>query len=344
MVKRRTSTDPFAELNWADLNRWAGGKIVGRGRGYQNDGAVKDLARAPGGGLIAWVDGTRRYAVHVERDSQGGLLSACTCPYEGACKHAVAVVLEYLQCLEKGTPVPLARKDDKRFDEFEIDSDEDDDEDDEFDREEEETPARGRGGGFASFPEDMSREELVRLVRGMAERHQQVREELEDRKAVSQGKTGTLVRSVRRKIREAAAEPGWRNRWDRYGDVADYSGIQSGLAALLEAGCADAVLGLAEELLEAATLQAEESCDEGDTGSDVAGCAAVVAKALERSPRPIAEKILWTLRGQLLQIRIKRGDRLGEASLRVDEFLRRPSQEACEECRKATRPGNLWPA
>jgi len=458
-------------LSWVDLNRWAGGKIVGRGRGYQNDGAVEDLARAPGGGLIAWVDGTRRYAVHVERDSQGGLLSACTCPYEGTCKHAVAVVLEYLQCLEKGTPVPLARKDDKRFDEFEIDSDEDDDEDDEFDREEEERPARGRGGGFDSFIEGMSREELVRLVRGMSERHQQVREELEDRKAVSQGNTGTLVRSVRRKIREAAAEPGWCNRWDRYGDVADYSGIQSGLAALLEAGCADEVLGLAEELLEAATLQAEESSDEGDTGRDVAGCAAVVAKALERSPRPIAEKILWTLemldrdshdqffplekflerrhakkhwgeaadvllkrleafkpsrpgdewlsdserdrltdtvilalensgrqgeiiplcereakktgrwdrlvkrlidaarldeaeaavfeglkaaegkrggnewtlRGQLLQIRIKRGDHLGEASLRVDEFLRRPSQEACEECRKATRPGNLWP-
>ena len=167
--------------------------------------------------------------------------------------------------------MPSVRKDDKRFEEFELDSDEDDDEDAEFDREEEDTPALGRGGGLHPYLEGMRREELVCLVRGMAERHQQVREELEDRQAVSQGKTGTLVRSVRRKIREAAAERGCRNRWDRYGDVADYSGIQSGLAALLEAGCADEVLGLAEELLEAATLQAEESYDEGDTGRDVAG-------------------------------------------------------------------------
>ena len=88
MTGKRKTVDPFADLSWADLNRWAGSKIVGRGRGYQNDGAVEDLARTPGGGLIAWVDGTRRYAVHVERDSRGELLSACTCPYEATCKHA----------------------------------------------------------------------------------------------------------------------------------------------------------------------------------------------------------------------------------------------------------------
>ena len=471
MANKGKGKDPFADVSWVDLNRWAGGKIVGRGKGYQNDGAVEDLARTAGGGLIAWVDGTRRYAVHVERDSQGGLLSACTCPYEGTCKHAVAVVLEYLQCLEKGTPVRTARKDDKRFGEFEIDADEDDDGNDEFDGEEEKTSARGRGGGFDSYLEGLSREDLLRLVRDMAERRPQVREELEDRKAVSQGKTGALVRSVRLKIREAAAEPGWRNRWDRYGDFPDYSGVQSGLAALLEAGYADEVLNVAEELLEAATLQVEESYDEGDMGLEVAGCAAVVAKALERSPRQVAGKILWvldmldrdshdlffplkrflershakkhwgeaadvllkrlgalkpsrpgdewqsgrererlsntvilalenagrqdeivplcereakitgswdrlvkrlteagrldeaeaavfeglkaaegkrggnewSLRSLLLQVRGKKGDRLGEAALRVDDFLRRPWLGGYEACQKSTLRGNLWP-
>jgi len=95
VARKRKGTEPFADLTWVDLNRWAGGKIVGRGRGYQRDGAVEALAGTSGGGLIAWVDGTRRYATLVERDAGGGLLSTCTCPYEGACKHAVAVVLEY---------------------------------------------------------------------------------------------------------------------------------------------------------------------------------------------------------------------------------------------------------
>jgi uncharacterized Zn finger protein len=229
--------------------------------------------------------------------------------------------------------------------------------------------------------------------------------------------------------------------------------------------------GYLDGVLEVATRQAEESYDEGDTGREIGDCAELVGKALERSPRPVAGKILWaldmldrdshelfiplekflerphakkdwsavadgllqrlaafspsrpgdewsrnrerdsisdtviyalersgrrgeivplcereakitgnrdrlvkrlieagrldeaeaavfeglkaiegkrdgndwSLRGQLLQIRIKRGDRLGEASLRVDEFLRRPSQEAYEDCRKATQRKNLWP-
>ena len=125
MAEKRKMKDPFADLGWADLNRWAGGKIVGRGRGYQRDGAVEALARTSGGGLIAWVDGTRRYATLVERDAGGGLLSTCTCPFEGACKHAVAVVLEYLECLEQGNPVPRARANDERFEEFDMDDDED---------------------------------------------------------------------------------------------------------------------------------------------------------------------------------------------------------------------------
>lgn len=467
MTEKRKKADPFADITLMDLNRWAGSKIVGRGRGYQRDGAVEALSRTPDGGLIAWVEGSMRYATHVVRDHGGKLRSACTCPFEDACKHAVAVVLEYLECLEQGTPVPRARADDERFKEFGID-------DDEYEEpwidEEEETSTGGRGGGLDSLLEGMSREELVRLVRGMAEHHPAIRTELEDRKALSQGKIGVLVRNVRLKIRAAAAETRWRDRWSRYDDLPDYSGVRSGLETLLEAGCADEMLGLAEELLAAANRQAEESYDGWETGGEIGDCVELVGKALERSTRPVAGKILWVLdmldrdshdlffplekflerchakkdwsavaddllqrltafstsrpgdewssnrerdrlsdtvihalersgrraeivplcereakitgnrerlvkhlieagrldeaeaavfeglkalagkrdgndwnlREQLLQIRIKQGDRLGEASLRVDEFMRRPSLEAYGACRKAIRPGNLW--
>ncbi|MCX5833276.1 MAG: SWIM zinc finger family protein [Deltaproteobacteria bacterium] len=127
MTNKRKRTDPFAELPWADLSRWAGCKIVGRGRDYQSSGSVTGLARMRDGGLVAWVEGSRRYATLVDRDAGGSLHSTCTCPYEGVCKHAVAVVLEYLQCLERETPVPLAHESDERFGKFARFEDDDDD-------------------------------------------------------------------------------------------------------------------------------------------------------------------------------------------------------------------------
>jgi uncharacterized Zn finger protein len=312
MARKRKSTDPFADVSWVDLNRWAGGKIVGRGRSYQEDGLVYELCTFQNG-LLAWVEGTERYATYVERNSEGGLQSSCTCPYEGNCKHAVAVVLEYLDCLEKGTPVPRTRKNDERFEEFGMD----DDGDDEFESEEEErTPAGKRGGGLDSFLEGMSRNELIGLVRGMAERHPPVRAELADRKSLSQGKAGALVRNVRRKIREVAAEPGWQDHWNRSGYIPDYAGVRSGLAALLEAGCSDEVLGLGEELLESGTRHVEESDDEGETAQEIVSCAEAVEKALERSPRPTAEKLLWAV-GMLLRDGY-------ELFAPVEKFLERP--------------------
>ncbi|MEW6753131.1 MAG: SWIM zinc finger family protein [Candidatus Latescibacterota bacterium] len=113
--RRRTQTiDPFAALTWDDLEAWAGDTIVERGRTYQRRGAVRDLARTADGGLLAWVSGTERYATRVTLQA-GSLTSACTCPYWAACKHAVAVVLQYLDQVKSGVPVPQAAGDDLRL-------------------------------------------------------------------------------------------------------------------------------------------------------------------------------------------------------------------------------------
>jgi len=55
MAKRKQRSDPFTDLTWDDLDRWAGGKIISRGEGYQRQGRVSQLARTDDGGLIAWV-------------------------------------------------------------------------------------------------------------------------------------------------------------------------------------------------------------------------------------------------------------------------------------------------
>ena len=71
-----------------------------RGRSYHRSGHVSRLARGRDGRLVAWVQGTHRYATGVEIDrAGGGLDSRCSCPVGQRCKHAVAVVLGYLDAL-----------------------------------------------------------------------------------------------------------------------------------------------------------------------------------------------------------------------------------------------------
>jgi uncharacterized Zn finger protein len=103
----RKQADPFEELTWSDLTVWAGSKIVSRGKSYQQSGYVKDLACTTDGSLVAWVEGTERYATQVFFEDDE-LESDCTCPYWDTYKHAV--VVEYLEKLKKKTKIPKATK------------------------------------------------------------------------------------------------------------------------------------------------------------------------------------------------------------------------------------------
>jgi uncharacterized Zn finger protein len=65
MPKKKTRLDRFPDLTWNDIEEWAGGKIVSRGKSYQRQGRVSDLAVTDDDALLAWVDGTERYANRV---------------------------------------------------------------------------------------------------------------------------------------------------------------------------------------------------------------------------------------------------------------------------------------
>jgi uncharacterized Zn finger protein len=109
MSKKNTLWKQFSALTWSDLEEWAGSRIVGRGRSYQQQGQVSGLSLTEDDALIAWVDGTARYATKVIMDERGLPESICSCPYEIDCKHGVAVVLEYLRWMEKNRRVPRKR-------------------------------------------------------------------------------------------------------------------------------------------------------------------------------------------------------------------------------------------
>lgn len=54
MPKKRTPLDRFADLTWNDLEEWYGSEIVSRGKQYQRQGRVCELAVATDAGVIAW--------------------------------------------------------------------------------------------------------------------------------------------------------------------------------------------------------------------------------------------------------------------------------------------------
>jgi uncharacterized Zn finger protein len=319
-TKRGKDRPAWAKLTWDDLTEWAGSRSVERGRTYQRGGRVRDLAVSDDGALLAWVQGTHRYATTVELGPRGAgddrLQSRCTCPVGVACKHAVAVVLAYLEALRQQTPVPQADPDDRRWDllseeyseddEFEDEEDEEDEEgdedEDEYAEEEEPRPrrrsSRGRGAGKAdlrAFLQARSTEELVDLVAGLAQRYPEVAEELRERAALGAGRMDELVRRARREIDELTSEPAWENHWSGEGEIPDYSGLERRLEQLLEHGQADAVLDLGRRLLEKGLTQVEESHDEGETASGIARCLDVVFRAVPRSSLPNPKKLLYVI-------------------------------------------------
>ena len=75
---------------------------------------MRELSATAEGGLVAWVQGSERYATRVFLRADQ-LVSDCTCPYGSSCKHAVAVALAYLARSEQAQPLPVVPASDPRL-------------------------------------------------------------------------------------------------------------------------------------------------------------------------------------------------------------------------------------
>ena len=289
MPKKKTQPDRFAGLTWNDLEEWTGSKIVSRGKSCQRQGLVRDLAVTEDGVLVAWVDGTERYATRVVMEDDGLPDSMCSCPHEYDCKHGVAVVIEYLKRVEEELPIPEARRDDDRLKMLE-----DEDWDDES-IDEEGTGSKDMVKEIDPFLKGKTKAQLIDLIHEISQQYPEVAQEIVDRRQLASGHTRALVTRLRREIQEIGDEPGWRDYRGGNGYAPDYSGIRKKLETLFEAGHADEVLGLGQELVSSGIRQVEESDDEGETGMEIAACMPVIVNALDRSSLDLADKLSWAL-------------------------------------------------
>jgi uncharacterized Zn finger protein len=290
---RKNRIDRFTALTWDDLDAWAGGRIVSRGRSYRRSGAVTELAVTADGRLIAWVKGTRRYAVRVDIPRRGRPKSSCTCPYGMACKHAVAAILEFIERMKSGAAVPDADQNDERLlllDRGAID---------ELDDREGPLPPAMAAKDIGAILSGKSRRQLEEIVMEIAGSHPDIARELAERERLASGDVHPLVKRLSREIRALSAEPAWSNSWNDEGSLPDYSGVRAGLAMLLEAGRADAALALGGELLTHGGRQIEESNDEGQTAAEIGSCLPVIVKALEKSALDDTGKLFWAVEAVL---------------------------------------------
>ncbi len=281
----------FTDLTWDDLSAWAGSRVVARGKSYREN--VEDLRVTADNRLLAWVRGSERYATVVSLPKKGKPASVCTCPYSTACKHAVATVLVYLEAVKAKKDVPSAEEDDERFEELE---------DFEYDDADETAPVPSRAkkeDEVDAYLARLSKDELLHVVQEALCEVPALRKRLADRAELAVADVARLMKSASRAIRDASSEPGWTRHWSHESNIPDYTPVRERLEALLKAGRDDDVVALGDELIDAGLSQIGQSDDEGETGHEIASCVAIVFRALARSSKSDAEKLLWERRVRL---------------------------------------------
>jgi uncharacterized Zn finger protein len=324
IVKSNKKSNPFLQLTWFDLESWAGRKVLTRGKSYQRSGYVKDIGISADGKLAAWVQGAKPYAVKVGF-KRGKLSSSCTCPYGTDCKHAVALVIEYLERIKNWKDVPLIQKDDKKLKliqsgHTEWPDDYDDDENDEKDE------------SIGTFLKSKNKEALADILSEITERHPEIKSELKFKAGISSKSTNTLVKTITKEINKISAEPGWQNYWEHSGNTPDYSQVISGLEKLLDSGKPDKAVEIGKHLFKKGLEQVEKSNDEGETINEVADAMEVVFNALKACSLPDVEKmetaISWELEDEYgicdkIEIFWKKRFKKKDWSLLADRLLKR---------------------
>ena len=343
----RSGTSPlarWARLTWAELIAWAGDAAVTRGRDYQRTGHVRDLRVAEDGALLATVLGNHRYATTVEVKSTGKLIdlqSECTCPVGFACKHAVAVVADYLQAVNDERAVSPADPDDPRWARLEAVGDEFDDYEEGLDdgiRPPQPRRTKAWDDKVERHVRGLSKSELADLAWELVRKVPEAYQEIRDRISLQDGGADRLIADTRAEIDAVTAEPGWSRHWSNEGYTPDFRRVAVRFERLLELGQADAVVRLGRDYIRQAQEILELSDDEGETIADFGETLPVIFAALARSGLPGPERLLFVVDADLAD----QFDAIGSASEVALESVTDPADWSAlaEALRKRLQPGS----
>ncbi len=292
----------FSHLTWGDLEKWAGSVTVSRGKIYQEKGRVRNLGATPQRFLVANVVGTENYTTMVKNEN-GVLSSRCTCPYGISCKHAVATIFQYLKSIKEGNVIPEIPTDDYRLtkiSEYTVLSSPLPNKSSEDDKDMENTGYGKREFYINRYLEMQTREQLIEKIKSIALQYPEISDMLEANAQIALGETNILISAIRKQIGEfMPLQPWHHDRSDDYGQEEDFSRVKDRLASLLEAGYADLLLQLGNDLLEAGYRLVEDSEDEWQTGYEITECLEIAVKALSRSSKSPIEKMLWMVNSEL---------------------------------------------
>jgi len=244
---KKAPVNPFLELNWMDIEHWAGATILARGKSYQRSGRVRELGITTHNDLVAWVQGSTRYATRVSI-TQGELASICTCPYGSNCKHGGAVVIEYLHAIKKKKEIPVIPETDERLSLIEQGTtawpEDFDDWDEEDSDDDEERPALRPENweDFETLIKGKSKAELRAMLLQVAQNHPQIVRELQSGFSIAPPSVAGLAQKISKEINRVSREPAWSSHWSHASNIPDYSNIASGLQQLFDAGHFDEVV------------------------------------------------------------------------------------------------------
>ncbi|MFH2057597.1 MAG: SWIM zinc finger family protein [Pseudomonadota bacterium] len=186
--------------------------------------------------MIAWVSGTKRYATTIEIIDGEYLDSYCTCPYAINCKHGVAVVLEYLECLKKNQEVPVCRDEDERLYLLSDDLINPD------------IYIKDAKKNMLGFLGSCSKDELIDIIVALSRQYPEIAHDMATRHLIGTKDADGLEQSIQNDILEITQESDWGDPWQEDVFTPEISSVRDKFEGLLKAGYPDRVLTLAEEL------------------------------------------------------------------------------------------------
>lgn len=262
------------------LEEWAGEKIFRRGEAYFKKKLAGNLAMTPQGKLLGDVQGARHYIAALYLDENGRLAGKCACPYNGVCKHIVALGLTGQEVLLENKMPPLCQETDFRPEELFPD---------------EAMPLASMGAlrkNLANLPKEV----LVDLLLKACELDNNIL--LLCAAQADPDKIGfqIMLNDARKAIAKAAASPDFE---DEYSSAANYAAIAKKLRAIIAAGKAAEALKLAEQVFSSCSSVIETLDHDGEVIGDVAQLSEAAMQALQVIDWPAENKLIWAIKNLL---------------------------------------------